>query len=322
MASNVINMLGEMTCDVNEEAGADCLIEMQDIRLSQVALYHAQRVDDAHSWTVSSLAGSTRRPIAFMKHTTNVLEKRHDVAVQMVRNLDGYTSKRVPDTFVYVHLAMIECRLPVEAYATLKGFLEMNLGEDLGPPPELPLANIIAAHLPQSYKTFQFCLDLSNVVLHCRAPAVSSIDVDAYVGRAPDDERAAEARLFTLDMTSARLSFDSSADGATELDFICHVVQLIDRRFDEAAVNKRGNVHATMLRAKHEIERNAPSNNDTNFVMAELHVLSVRDAPQKQTILLDKCRGIVLVDWWLRVQQFIGVWHHYPRTAIEQGRVL
>ena len=44
---------------------------------------------------------------------------------------------------VYVQLSELECRVPIEAYATLKGFLELNLSEDLGAKPLAPHPDVL-----------------------------------------------------------------------------------------------------------------------------------------------------------------------------------
>lgn len=123
------------TADCTEEEH-DCLLDEMTIVCADLRLHDAEYISasmSARALPVGRQRTADFGSFFFSRSEQNVLDKPYQLVVQVYRNLDGAFAHNVPDLAVAVSLSNVRCRLTLEFYKLIRGFLERNLGDELPP---------------------------------------------------------------------------------------------------------------------------------------------------------------------------------------------
>ncbi|GMT14509.1 hypothetical protein PFISCL1PPCAC_5806 [Pristionchus fissidentatus] len=300
-ASELSELLDELCLiDNGNEEEIDCLLDRAILDLSQLTMHEAWRREE----NTKLLSPSTRlldfSSFSIEVTPINIFSIPIDLTVTALRNLSNEESHAIPDMAFLLTMRRFRWEMTSRFFKLLRGILELNLGEPLLPSPEtIPIEILNRPQLTvevgsdKRYQTLSVRILLEEVVAEC---SIGIGGVDA----------ALAAPLCTIHFVQARLWFDASTDGQSEIDLMCERASIVDRR--EGGVRS---AYGAVL---------SPLDTSSTKLMGEVHLMLRKDESPLLTVVLVNARILVLPDFLNDIKDFILLSPHDPFIPPDSGR--
>ncbi|CAF2761002.1 unnamed protein product [Rotaria sp. Silwood2] len=280
------NESGTLSSIMNKPKNSTCLLDVISIQFQDTLLY---------SGMYSKLDSNIQLNVKFSNfgfHTINndlssMLRERCYLNIHVERNLDSSLNHSSPTYSIKADLSSIDILLDTYQYSLIRGILAYNIGEQLEQPTRLPMMNddplcVSTVLTGDVYLDLLFIIQMDNVGFEIFIPNESkrySLGYCAFI--------------------KSYFSFEKYSNNNQVLDLTCTSIKLNDTR------NENNNQFRDILTSSSTM-LTSKSN-----MQLEIHLLSTK-TDEKYTIVLNHTRILFIIDWLLKLNDFLNSFQHIP----------
>ncbi|XP_076466689.1 LOW QUALITY PROTEIN: intermembrane lipid transfer protein VPS13D-like [Babylonia areolata] len=281
-----------------EEDVYHCLLDVMEIRLSDIDLLTAKRVAKRDYQGIDHASDMEFTSYIVQIESGHLLKEKIQLDLHVEHNLEGDVSHSAPDWCAAGQLSSVCCHLDVHQYQLVRGLLAHNLGEKVEEF-QTPLMSHLQDPRIQTVLSGDVWKSVSLVIqLH-------NVTVELLTSHAVPPQQLSQQSLARLDFIRSRLSFESYSDQSKDIDLVSHEIVVSDTRFKEEPVNSRPNVFTSILQPQAGGSRSGSgSGSSRQGLQMEMHFRSSPDSTSF-TVLLNNMRVMCIFDWLLSLQEFL-----------------
>ncbi|CAF3378706.1 unnamed protein product [Rotaria sp. Silwood1] len=280
------NEPGTLSSIMNRPKNSKCLLDVISIQFQDTLLYSGiySKLDPNIKFTVKF---ST-----FGFHTINndlssMLRERCYLNIHIERNLDSSLNHSSPTYSVKADLSSIDILVDTYQYSLVRSILAYNIGEQLEQPTRLPMMNDDPLCV-STVLTGDVFLDLLFII------QMDNVGFEIFIPN--------ESKRYSLGYCAfikSYFSFEKYSNNNQVLDLTCTSIKLNDTR------NENNNQFRDILTSSSTM-----STSKSNMQL-EIHLLSTK-TDDKYTIVLNHTRILFIIDWLLKLNDFLNSFQHIP----------
>jgi vacuolar protein sorting-associated protein 13D len=263
-----------------------CLLDCMELILREVDVFSARKAPLGNH---SLLDGYQ---YMFKRDEGEVLKEQVTVKLAIERNLFDDFCRAAPDLHIDGKISAVHMMLDKRQLEIIKGFVEMNLGEeieDFEKPSSVIHDPIVQPLVATVWINFRFHVEFVGVQLEFLQWRASSL-IPSSVTHS----------LVLFDIQLSEFTFESYSDQSKSVDFTSHAVIAHDTRYAGFPQAEKPNVFEEVLKARPASDEATP----TKSLQFELHVV-MTPTQTKASVLLNKLRLIGVVNLLMELKEFV-----------------
>ena len=283
------NEPGTLSALMKKPKESNCLLDVISVQFQDIFLYSA---------TYCKLDATIKPKVHFStfgfqtihEDHSSMLRERSYLNIQVERNLDSSLNHASPTYSVKADLSSVDILLDTQQYALVRGILAYNIGEQL----EQPTRSAMTVDDPLCVSTVltgDVYLDMIFII------QMDNVGFEIFI---PDASK--RYSLGHCAFTRSNFYFEKYSNSNQVLDLTCSSIKLTDTRLE----------NANRFR---EILISSPSMaTSTSHMQLEIHLLTTK-TDDKYTIVLNHTRVLFIVDWLLKLNDFLSSFQQIPMAV-------
>jgi vacuolar protein sorting-associated protein 13D len=273
------NQPGTLTHLLNKSTNSTCLLDVIHVQFQDTLLYSATYcpLDTNIESTVRFSTFAFHRQV---NERFSMLRERAYLNIQIERNLDSSLNHLSPTYSIKADLSSIDILLDTCQYALVRGILAYNIGEQLERPTR-PAMIIDDPLCVSTVLTGDVYLDMIFII------QMDNVGFEIFIA-----DESKHVSLGYCTFTKSNFAYEKYSNNNQVLDLTCSSIKLTDTRIDNT------NQFREILTSSSSLATS------TSQMQLEIHLLSTK-TDDKFTIVLNHTRILFIVDWLLKLNDFL-----------------